>query len=115
MADFSDFFGLATGYQPHGYQSRLALDGLPAVLNAPTGAGKTGIVLAWLWRRLHGPDQNATPRRQVYALPQRSLVEQVAGDVSRWLVRLNLVDEVALHVVMGGAGASQGQWRQDMQ
>lgn len=122
MADFGEFFRLATaaderpeGNEPHGYQTRLALNGLPAVVQAPTGVGKTGIVLAWLWRRLHGPDPGETPRRLVYALPQRSLVEQVAGEVTGWLQRLGLADEVALHVVMGGAGASQGQWRQDMQ
>ena len=54
------------------------------------------------------------PRRLVYALPQRSLVEQVAGEAERWLVNLGLADEVALHVVMGGAGKSQRQWRLDM-
>jgi len=92
----------------------LARDGLPAVLQAPTGAGKTGAVLAWLWRRLHGPDPAATPRRLVYALPQRSLVEQVADEAARWLRNLNLTDSVALHVVMGGEGATQRRWRLDM-
>jgi CRISPR-associated endonuclease/helicase Cas3 len=71
-------------------------------------------VLAWLWRRLHGPDPQATPRRLIYALPQRSLVEQVAGEAERWLARLDLTDRVALHVVMGGEGTSQRQWRRDM-
>jgi CRISPR-associated endonuclease/helicase Cas3 len=111
---FSEFFRTATGHPPYGYQERLARDGLRAVVQAPTGAGKTGIILAWLWRRLHGPDPAATPRRLVYALPQRSLVEQVAGEAGRWLVNLGLAEEVALHVVMGGEGSSQWQWRVDM-
>ncbi len=51
------------------------------------------MILAWLWRRLYGPDHDATPRRLVYALPQRSLVEQVAGEAGRWLVNLGLADE----------------------
>ena len=72
------------------------------------------MILAWLWRRLYGPDRDGTPRRLVYALPQRSLVEQVAGEAERWLANLGLADEVALHVVMGGAGRSQRQWRLDM-
>src|SRR6266699_1416719 len=114
MNRFNDFFESATGMPPYGYQGRLAQDGLPAVVQAPTGAGKTGILLAWLWRRLYGPDQAATPRRLIYALPQRSLVEQVAGEASRWLDRLGLADKVALHVVMGGEGATQWQWRRDM-
>jgi CRISPR-associated endonuclease/helicase Cas3 len=118
---FETFFREATrspgrpeGYGPHGYQARLARDGLPAVVQAPTGTGKTGVILAWLWRRLHGPDRDATPRRLIYALPQRSLVEQVAGQARGWLANLGLTDRVALHVVMGGEGSTQGQWRQDM-
>ena len=62
-----------------------------------TGAGKAGIVLTWL-RRLHGHGQDTTSRRLVYALPQRSLVEQVAREVGRWQDWLGLADEVALHV-----------------
>jgi CRISPR-associated endonuclease/helicase Cas3 len=112
--EFSDFFRAATTWAPHGYQERLALEGLPPVVQAPTGCGKTGIVLAWLWRRLHGPDPAGTPRRLIYALPQRSLVEQVAGEVRRWLDNLGLAEQVALHVVIGGEGDSQWQWRKHM-
>ena len=114
MKSFDEFFREATGYPPYGYQCRLARDGLPAVVQAPTGAGKTGIVLAWLWRRLHGPDPAAVPRRLIYALPQRSLVEQVANEARSWLANLGLTDEVAVHVVMGGEGATQWEWRRAM-
>src|SRR6266700_1264001 len=117
MQEFNAFFDSATGRAPHGYQARIARDGLPDVIQAATGTGKTGVILAWLWRRLHG-DPEGTARRLVYALPQRSLVEQVAGEVGRWLANLGLADQVALHVVMGGAGESQRQqqrqWRLDM-
>ena len=114
MTDFGAFFELATGYRPHGYQARIAREGLPSVVEAPTGTGKTGVILAWLWRRLSQEHGNVTPRRLVYALPQRSLVDQVAGDARRWLANLGLADEVALHVVMGGRGESQGDWREEM-
>jgi CRISPR-associated endonuclease/helicase Cas3 len=121
MTSFDEFFRNATGHPPYGYQQRLARDGLPAVLRAPTGSGKTGIVLAWLWRRLHGQDPAVTPRRLLYALPQRSLVEQVAREVASWLANLGLADEVALHVVMGGGSGGREQqrelarqWRVDM-
>src|SRR5215472_6973948 len=120
MEAFGKFFRQACatvaepdGYEPHGYQARMARDGLPSVVEAPTGTGKTGIILAWLWRLLCA-DPGSTPRRLVYALPQRSLVDQVAGEAARWLANLGLADRVALHVVMGGAGESQGQWRLDM-
>jgi CRISPR-associated endonuclease/helicase Cas3 len=114
MTDFEAFFEVATGYQPHGYQARIAREGLPSVVEAPTGTGKTGVILAWLWRRLSEQHGEATPRRLVYALPQRSLVDQVAGEARRWLANLRLTDEVALHVVMGGRGETQGEWREEM-
>jgi len=113
MQAFDELFCVATGHSPHGYQARIARDGMPDVIEAPTGTGKTGVILAWLWRLLYAyPD--STPRRLVYALPQRSLVEQVAGEARRWLDNLALPEPVALHVVMGGAGESQRQWRLDM-
>jgi hypothetical protein len=85
MDEFGTFFETATGHRPYGYQARTARDGLPSLVTAPTGAGKTAIILAWLWRRLYGPDPGGTPRRLVYALPQRGLVEQVAGQTREWL------------------------------
>lgn len=114
MQEFGSFFEKATGYRPHGYQARIARDGLPAVVKAPTGTGKTGVILAWLWRRLSEQHRDGTPRRLIYALPQRSLAEQVAGEARKWLERLDLSENVALHVVMGGRGETQGDWRQDM-
>jgi CRISPR-associated endonuclease/helicase Cas3 len=114
MQAFDQLFRAATGQTPHRYQARIARDGLPAVVRAPTGTGKTGIILAWMWRRMHESFRDETPRRLVYALPQRSLVEQVAAEAGRWLANLGLEDQVALHVVMGGAGESQRQWRLDM-
>jgi CRISPR-associated endonuclease/helicase Cas3 len=111
---FEELFQAATGYPPHGYQARVARDGLPDLIQAPTGAGKTGVILAWLWRRLYGPGPGQTPRRLIYALPQRSLTDQVSGEVRRWLAILGLTDEVALHVAMGPRRETQGEWRDDM-
>lgn len=121
MTSFDEFFRRATttrqhpsGCSPHGYQRRLAEDGLPSSVEAPTGTGKTGIILAWLWRRMSEDLCAITPRRLIYALPQRTLVEQTAKEARNWLVNLDLAEEVALHVVMGGEGATQWQWRTDM-
>lgn len=121
MSSFEEFFRKATatgerpqGHAPHGYQSRIACNGLPDVIRAPTGTGKTGVVLAWLWRWMSDEHWDTTPRRLIYALPQRTLVDQVAGEAREWLASLGLTDEVALHVVMGGRGGTQGEWREDM-
>src|ERR1700678_1492239 len=101
MQDFETFFQTATGHGPHGYQARIARDGLSDLVAPPTGTGKTGVVLAWLWRRLHGPDPAGTPRRLIYALPQRSLADQVAGRLREWLAALGVTDEGALRVALG--------------
>jgi CRISPR-associated endonuclease/helicase Cas3 len=114
MRDFESFFAQATGHQPYGYQERLAKHGLPDAFWAPTGTGKTGLILAWLWRRLHGPDRAATPRRLVYALSQRAVLDEVSGLAATWLENLGLTGEVALHVVLGDRGTSTGDWRENM-
>ncbi len=113
MQGFQRLFRAATGNHPYDYQARMARVGLPLIVEAPTGAGKTGIILAWLWRRLYA-DPAATPRRLVYALPPGSLAEQVTGQAARWVASLGLADEVALHMVLGSAGESPRDWRMDM-
>lgn len=83
--------------------------GTPCVsrlIRVPTGMGKTAAaILAWLWNRLHVPRAAAFPehdnhragdrgpshpwpRRLVYCLPMRVLVEQTAHNVRTWLSRL---------------------------
>lgn len=105
MQSFDDFFGRATdGHPPFDWQRRMALgDDLPEVVKVPTGAGKTeGAVLAWLWRRQQAETREATPRRLVYCLPLRVLVEQTEQRCRTMLSRLGLADEVDIHVLMGG-------------
>jgi CRISPR-associated endonuclease/helicase Cas3 len=111
---FDALFREATGHQPYAFQARIARDGLPDVVQAPTGAGKAGVILAWLWRRLYGPDPAGTPRRLLYALPQGSLTEQLSAEARRWLASLGLTEEVTLHVTMGARGETEGEWRDDL-
>ncbi len=108
---FDEFFLAATGRVPPSYQRQLATGGLPASVTVP-GSGRTGVMLAWLWRRLHGTDQVlvSTPRRLFYVLPQSSLVEPVAAEVAGWLTRLGLDEQVALQP----SGSNLRQWRRDM-
>ena len=96
---FAAFFGDATGLRegPYQYQACLANGRrLPDILAVPTGCGKTAAaILAWAWRRRETPDleiQRKTPRRLIYCLPMRSLVEQVHEEVIRWFVNLGWVD-----------------------
>jgi len=112
---YEEFFRRATGHEPHGYQRRVAeQDELPALIEVPPGQGKTyAVLVAWLWRRRAHPDLSVrarAPRRLVYALPQRTLVDQVGRVTAKVLDALGLADEVRLHVVMGGMFESNRPW-----
>ncbi|WP_212823144.1 CRISPR-associated endonuclease Cas3'' [Catellatospora sp. TT07R-123] len=103
MDGFEGFMRTATGHAPHPYQARLAAEGLPELLSAPTGAGKSAAaVLAWLYRRLIAAPES-TPRRLVYVLPQHSLPDQLHDRIGQWLARLGRADEVGLHPITDGA------------
>ncbi|MGQ0571467.1 MAG: type I-G CRISPR-associated helicase/endonuclease Cas3g, partial [Armatimonadota bacterium] len=125
---FHEFFGKATGQQPYPYQQRLAVEDWPELLNIPTGLGKTAAVtLAWAWKRAlntsgkrDGEPDPTTPRRLVWCLPMRVLVEQTAENVKAWLSRLGWLDEpgrrrVSVHLLMGGEDdlKSWAEWPED--
>jgi len=101
VSDFDSIFERATTNKPFPYQERLATVGgtVPHLLNVPTGLGKTAAaVLAWLWRRRFADEsiRKLTPRRLVYCLPMRVLVEQTFGEAVRWLYRLGLLSGKAI-------------------
>jgi CRISPR-associated endonuclease/helicase Cas3 len=103
---FETLFERATGNAPYPYQSRFAEgERLPELLSVPTGVGKTATaILGWLYRRRFAAKsvQKVTPRRLVYCLPMRTLVEQTEGCARTWLSKLGVHDEVGVHVLMGG-------------
>lgn len=115
MNSFEQMATRASGHEPYRWQRRVAQDGLPELIAVETGAGKTaGVVLPWLWRRRLHPDpavRLGTPRWLVFCLPLRVLVEQVEGEVRRWLDRLDWTDDVLLHVAMGGREDARDAWR----
>ncbi|WP_346732714.1 helicase-related protein [Chloracidobacterium aggregatum] len=105
------------------------------VARGADGHGKTAAaILGWLWRRRCHPKEtvrNATPRRLVYCLPMRVLVEQTRACAVRWLNNLGLLagkatfdgdrlegyevdwkqqDKIAVVRLMGGE--SQRDWRE---
>lgn len=128
---FNAVFKRATnGNDPLPYQDHLALtDPFPTLLDIPTGLGKTAAaILAWLWRRRFADEavRKATPRRLVYCLPMRVLVEQTHRVTIDWLKQIGLLTEVAkeqhlewawrdgdfgehptaVHLLLGGEGKS---------
>lgn len=106
MPTFRELFSKATGRSPFPYQERLAAsESSRTLVNVPTGSGKTAAAFfSWLWRRRFAGAEigNQTPRRLVYCLPMRVLVEQTRDSVTAWLETLNLKSEIGLVVLMGG-------------
>ncbi len=105
---FNAIFRRATnGNDPLPYQERLALsDSLPSLLDVPTGLGKTAAaILAWIWRRRFcKTHRDRTPRRLVYCLPMRVLVEQTYCETVKWLYRLELLAGTANWTELGTEG-----------
>lgn len=111
--EFDEMFKRATKFssEPFPFQRAFAeAEHLRSVVRVPTGLGKTAmVVLGWLWRRQFGGDavRDRTPRRLVYCLPMRVLVEQTRNSVNEWLTNLSRLHEVGVHVLMGGEQTSE--------
>ena len=107
MSHFREFFSTATAYEPYPYQERLAAQPWPNFLDVPTGLGKTAAVtLAWLWKR-RVLKEGGTPRRLIWCLPMRVLVEQTEKSLRNWLDKLGMLGtvgegKVSVHLLMGG-------------
>ena len=113
--EFVRVFEDVLGHPPFEWQAELGSSGhCPnRLLRIPTGFGKTkGILMAWAWHRLLRQDP-AWPRRLVWCLPMRSLVEQTETEVQAVLTKLDLhwdghsdhAGKVGTHVLMGGVEA----------
>lgn len=119
--DFANWFSqmAGTAAAPHDWQAALAASERPRsqLIRVPTGMGKTlGVLAAWSWNRLKVQDER-WPRRLVWCLPMRVLVEQTEAIARGALDRLGLfwdastshVGKVGVHQLMGGADPS-GEW-----
>ncbi len=120
MSNFDEWFRSATGNKPFPYQRRLAGGASGCLcdsqlIHVPTGAGKTeAALLAWLWNRVELGRED-WPRRLVYCLPMRVLVEQTRERTERLLRNLGLYVErpsqdredkrICVHILMGGEAA----------
>ena len=117
---FNAFFKSLSGDRDsHDWQKQLAAPTICGnrLIRIPTGFGKTlGVFAAWAWHRLQQSD-DSWPRRLVWCLPMRVLVEQTESEIRDALHRVGLADggtddrapnTVDVHVLMGGANA--GKW-----
>jgi CRISPR-associated endonuclease/helicase Cas3 len=129
ISNFDQFFRSAFGVNiaPSDYQRRLACgernrrsenvwlrsgtECKSCLINVPTGCGKTAaVVLAWLWNRIER-EHAEWPRRLVYCLPMRTLVEQTRDNVREWVKNLGNLEwsgegdhagKIGVHILMGG-------------
>ena len=115
-AEVEALYRIALGkrIRPDRWQREFARGSWPEVLIAPTGSGKTaGVTLAWAAERMRSP--GTTPRRLVWCLPMRTLVEQTAEEVRKWFRRLDdrglgsgaLPKPADIHILMGGVEAAR--------
>ena len=103
--EYCDWFRGICEFDPYEFQWRF-VERLPSIIKIPTGCGKTAtVVLGWLWRRICSGNsewKKNTPRRLVYCLPMRVLVEQTKNAVSQWMEKLGLEEQISIEVLMGG-------------
>jgi len=116
--NYEELFRKTTGHaQAHAWQTGLADDSVcrSRFVRIPTGFGKTqGVLAAWLWNRVVQNDDN-WPRRLVWCLPMRVLVEQTEAETRKVLEQLGVLwasgdhtGKVGVHLLMGGIDS--GDW-----
>jgi hypothetical protein len=89
--NFDEVFAKLTGNSPFPWQKelyrRFANGDLPSSCNLPTGLGKTSVIAIWLLARDVRP---SLPRRLVYVVNRRTVVDQTTDEVER--IRQNLAN-----------------------
>ena len=120
--EFNNEFKLITGHLPFPWQVALykrftssEKNNVPKSACLPTGLGKTNVIAVWLLARLARPD--VMPRRLVYVVNRRTVVDQTTIEVQR--LRENLptlrhprVQELAVSTLRGQF-ADNAEWSAD--
>jgi CRISPR-associated endonuclease/helicase Cas3 len=110
MGDFAALFEELTGHGPFPWQEGLAQQESPRslLIKIPTGFGKTeGVLATWLFHSLQRGDQR-WPRRLVWCLPMRVLVEQTVSLAGSLCARVPGDIQPQVAVLMGGEDS--GEW-----
>jgi CRISPR-associated endonuclease/helicase Cas3 len=87
-AKFENDFKLLTGHEPFPWQTVLydrftsnRDDNIPEIATLPTGLGKTSVIAVWLLALAACPEK--MPRRLVYVVNRRTVVDQSTAEVQR--------------------------------
>ncbi len=108
---FEKWFTQLTGHaSPRSWQRDLADEATcrNRLIRIPTGLGKTeGVLAAWSYYRLQRNEAD-WPRRLVWCLPMRVLVEQTAQVAQDLAARIPEANRPTIHLAMGGEDS--GEW-----
>jgi len=108
---FDHWFVTLTGHDsPRPWQGELADEATcrDRVIRIPTGLGKTeGVLAAWSFHRV-GQADDRWPRRLIWCLPMRVLVEQTEHVASELASKMPARQRPEVHIAMGGEDA--GEW-----
>jgi len=103
-AEFNALFHALTENEPFPWQrslfERLLEKNFPERCDIPTGLGKTSIIAIWLLAlATHAKNGSASdfPRRLVYVVNRRTVVDQATGEAER--IRKRLLEQEKLHAV----------------
>ncbi len=103
--DFVPAFETLTGHSPFRWQRRLFNDhfvkgDIPAALDLPTGLGKTSVMAVWLLARAQGA---RLPRRLVYVVDRRAVVDQATEEAERLRNNLSAVPDLKTSLGLGNS------------
>ena len=91
MNNFVDAYKALTGYEPFPWQRRLyeqiERDNIPETVSIPTGLGKTSVIAIWLIALINHP--NKIPRRLVYVVNRRTVVDQATTEIEQLRKKLH--------------------------
>ena len=94
---FNDDFMLLTGNPPFPWQralyERFIADDFPKACDLPTGLGKTSVIALWLLALAKNPK---LPRRLVYVVNRRTVVDQSTAEAER--LRSQLLEPATRHL-----------------
>jgi len=97
--DFPKVFEALTGSSPFPWQTALYLrfirGDFPPTASLPTGLGKTSVIAIWLCALVTESTATAIPRRLVYVVNRRTVVDQTTTEVERLCAALKGKSELA--------------------
>ena len=110
MIPFDTAFKALTGHSPMRGQERLfahlCADERHEALDLPTGLGKTSVMAIWLIARALEPDASL-PRRLVYVVDRRAVVDQATAEADKLAKALNDVGDSAIAELRGRLGVHE--------